>query len=88
MEESLANGGGVRESSWTEAVAVGSKTFVEKVKERLGIRVRGRKIQEEQGKYQLRGPSSPYSNGFAYEKALLMPENAYIWDIYLKISER
>ncbi len=88
VEESLTKGEKIRESSWTEAVAVGSKTFVEKVKERLGIRVRGRKVQEEQVAYQLREPLSAYSDVFAHERKLLRPENAYIWNSCNEISIR
>ena len=87
MEESLANGEKIRESDWTEAVAVGSKTFVETVKEQLGIRVRGRKVPEEQAKYQLREPLSAYSADFARKKALLRPENTHVWNSYIEISE-
>lgn len=78
----------IRESSWTEAVAVGSKTFVENVEERLGIRVRGRKVQEEQVAYQLREPLSAYGDVFAHKNKLLRPENAYTWNSYNEISIR
>ncbi len=33
-----------RENKWTQSIAVGSKSFVEKMKEALGYRATGRKI--------------------------------------------
>ena len=33
-----------KENKWTQSIAVGSKTFIEKVKEALGFRAKGRKI--------------------------------------------
>jgi putative transposase len=34
----------VRESKWSQSIAVGSKSFVEGIKEKLGIRAKGRKV--------------------------------------------
>jgi REP element-mobilizing transposase RayT len=39
IEEALARGEQVRESKWTESVAVGSRSFVETMKAKLGLRV-------------------------------------------------
>jgi len=33
-----------RQNKWTESIAVGSESFVEKIKEALGFRAKGRKI--------------------------------------------
>jgi putative transposase len=33
-----------KEKKWTQSIAVGSKTFIEKMKDTLGYRARGRKI--------------------------------------------
>ena len=33
-----------KENKWTQSIAVGSKTFIEKMKEALGFRATGRKI--------------------------------------------
>ena len=44
VNSSLQANNRVKEDRWTQSVAVGSKTFVEKVKESLGFRARGRKI--------------------------------------------
>ncbi len=50
----------LRESKWTESIAVGSKFFVEDTKERLGIRGKGRNVIGNNGVYELREPRSPY----------------------------
>jgi len=43
-EQTLAKGKQGREGKWTESVAVGSSTFVEAIKAKLGVRARGRRI--------------------------------------------
>jgi len=40
----LARGEQVRESNWTESVAIGSRDFVADIKNKLGVRVKGRRI--------------------------------------------
>ena len=44
VDEALARGDMVRESKWTESVAVGSRDFVETIRRKLGLRAKGRKI--------------------------------------------
>lgn len=80
VEESLRNGDNARESKWTEGIAVGSKAFVERTKERLGISAKGRKVLEAKGGYQLREALSSYSHGFAPEIGPLRPQNTYTWN--------
>jgi len=46
-------------SKWTEAIAVGSKEFVDATAERLGIREKGRQVIVENGGYELREPGIP-----------------------------
>jgi len=41
-DEYLGEGGGVRNSTWTRSIAVGSEGFVERTKEKLGIQAQGR----------------------------------------------
>ncbi len=80
MEESLRNGDNARESKWTEGIAVGSKAFVERTKERLGISAKGRKVLEAKGGYQLREALASYSHGFAPEIGPLRLQNTYTWN--------
>jgi putative transposase len=44
----------VRESKWTQSIAVGDKSFLEQIKDRLGIRAKGRKIHGSEDEYHLR----------------------------------
>jgi hypothetical protein len=44
LEESLHADDHHREGKWTESVAVGSERFVTAMKERLGIKVKGREV--------------------------------------------
>lgn len=70
VEDALKGQYNVRECKWTESVAVGSRDFVEKTKEKLGIKIPGRKITENNGVYELKESNttdtdptrSPYQN--------------------------
>ena len=86
IEESLKDGAHVRDTRWTESVAVGSREFVEQTKERLGIRAQGRGIQEKGDSYELRETVSPYIIHFGGQKADLRVQNTYLWSIYSEIS--
>jgi REP element-mobilizing transposase RayT len=44
VEEALAWAGQVRESKWTESVAVGSRSFAETIKDKLGVRAKRRRF--------------------------------------------
>jgi putative transposase len=67
-----------REDRWTESVAVGSRTFVEETKERLGFRAKGRTIAEQDSGFELRETGVSYL--FDGRKPGLSLENAYLWD--------
>ncbi len=62
-------------SKWTQSIAVGDKSLLEQIKERLGIRTKGRKIFESDDEYQLREgqtvygdwPDSENGNTFAWK---------------------
>lgn len=59
-----------RQPEWSESVAVGGKKYVEKIKEELGCRAVGRKVQErlQAGMSILREPDSSYIAGFWNQK--------------------
>lgn len=80
VDEILRGGTQTRESKWTEAIAVGSKEFVEATAERLGIRGIGRQTSKEKGGYELREPTTPYSSDFDPKNATLSQENTYFWN--------
>ncbi len=79
IKEALRKQGQVRESKWTQSVAVGGKEFVEQVKRQLGFRVKGRGISRKGENYQLRERQSAYNAHFAHENVPLSENNAYFW---------
>jgi len=63
IEEELEKSQLVRQSNWTQSIAVGDKSFVTQIKKHLGIRSKGRKIIEEEDDYQLRDGQTNYGAG-------------------------
>jgi REP element-mobilizing transposase RayT len=80
IENALKNHCNVREGKWTDSVAAGSKGFIEETKERLGFKVKGRRIKERKGTYELKETRSSYGNDFAGKISGLRAENVYFWD--------
>ena len=64
IEEALKQSRIVRESKWTQSIAVGDKPFLEQIKERLGIRAKSRKIRESGDGYQLSERQSLYGDWY------------------------
>jgi putative transposase len=60
VEDRMANGNPFREDLWTESVVVGDDDFVEKVKDRLGARAKGRSIIKDGDQCQLRERQGSY----------------------------
>jgi hypothetical protein len=61
---------------------VGREESVERTKEELGIRARGRKIREMEGQFELRESEAPYNGHLGAQKSDIRPENAYVWKDY------
>jgi hypothetical protein len=80
VEESLHVDDHHRDEKWTESVAVGTERFVTAIKERLGIKVKGREVIGENGSYELREPRVPYGGTFTPQNDLLRLQNTYFWD--------
>ena len=64
---SLSKGKFERKSDWTQSIAVGGKAFVEKIKETLGFRAKGRAITGEKDHYQLRENIAGFGNPSVHE---------------------
>ena len=60
IDSSLAASHLEREKEWSEAVAVGGRSFVEQVQEELGARARYRRVEEIDGLSILRDGEEPY----------------------------
>ena len=64
-----------KENKWTQSIAVGSKTFIEKMKGALGFRARGRKIICADDTFELREVLTPYGKANSQESG-----NTFLWD--------
>jgi hypothetical protein len=60
VEEALKGELAVRDACWSEAIAVGSLAFAEKVKSELGIKALHREVEQADGTYALRESSEAY----------------------------
>ena len=83
VEDYLGDGAKNRQDEWTGSIAVGNRSFIEKVKALLGFRAKGRKVKEVGKGYQLREGPAPYNAHLGAEKEDIGPENTYCWDINL-----
>lgn len=72
-----------RQTQWTESIAVGSKSFTEMIKERLGTLAKGRKVIENEEEFQLREPMGTYIANSAGKNGDIGAQNGYCWDINL-----
>ena len=63
------------------SIAVGSRSFIEKVKDIFGFRAKGREVKEGFEGYQLRERSASYDAFFEAKKDDIGLENTYSWDI-------
>jgi hypothetical protein len=80
VEDALRRQIVVREGRWSEAIAVGSLSFVEKVKGELGFKAAHREVIEAGGMYALREESEAYGSHFGGESEALRLENARFWN--------
>jgi len=69
----------IRDAQWTGSIAVGSKEFVEKTKEKLGSLFLSRKVAGKGEQYELHEPQEPYNSRFIPKIDLHGTENAYQW---------
>ena len=76
----MENGGAPREDRWSEALAVGSLVFVERVKNDLGVKAAHREVLKTDGTYALREPAEAYVRNFAGENEALSPQNTLPWN--------
>jgi len=65
-----------KENKWTQSIAVGSKTFIEQMKEALGFRARGRKIICADDIFELREVLTSYGKA----NTNLDSGNTFLWD--------
>lgn len=83
VNETLANGNNFRQTQWTESIAVGSKGFIETIKEKLGKLAKGRKILENDGGFHLKENMGTYNTNSDIKKVNTVLKNTSYWDINL-----
>ncbi len=66
IEASLSKGDFERQSDWAENIAVGGKSFIDKVKKRLGFKAKGRPITSKKNHYQLRENIADFGDFSSY----------------------
>jgi REP element-mobilizing transposase RayT len=87
IEQALVEETAARETFWSEAVAVGSLSFVDKVKDQLGIKALHREIAELNGTHRLREPGSAYRHVSGGENDALRQNNGIVWQINAEVTE-
>ena len=75
MDSAMQTDNSDKENKWTQSIAVGSKTFVEKMKEALGFRATGRKIISADDTFELREVRLPYGKANNLDSG-----NTFLWD--------
>ena len=80
QEECLGNGTKSRQDEWTDSIAVGSKSFIEKVKALLGFKAKGRVVMEGGEEYHLREEATPYTALFGVENDDIASEDTDFWE--------
>ena len=73
----LRKGGHAREAKWTQRIAVGSKVFIEDVKDPLGYKAMGRKIVKAGHIYQLKERQASYNCNFGSKMSPLRVQTAW-----------
>ena len=79
VEEALTHEAQKREARWSEAIAVGSQAFVERVKRELGMHALHREIDATDGTWALREPENVYTSVFGPKNSALRPKNTVFW---------
>jgi len=69
VDETLKQDSKARDIKWTENIAVGSKEYVEGIKEKLGALFLSRKVEGKEDRYELHDPQRPYG----------ITENSFQW---------
>ena len=64
-----------KETKWTQSIAVGSRTFIEKMKESLGFRATGRKVIYGDDSFELREALTPYGKANNLDSG-----NTFLWN--------
>jgi hypothetical protein len=86
VEEGLVKQDLDRHPRWTESIAVGSESFIEKTRAELGIKADERRVREEDGVFEIRERGIPYHKGNSPDPIEFISDNTYLW--HLPSSEK
>ncbi len=86
VDTALEGGSAVGDVRWSEAVAVGSRDFVEKVRSELGIKALHREPEQVDGTYTLREPGDAYRAQFDIESEALSANNTLPWKTIAEVA--
>ena len=75
VDSEMQNDSRNKENKWTQSIAVGSKTFIEKMKKALGYRAKGRKIISADDTFELREVLTPYGKDNNLDSG-----NTFLWN--------
>ena len=79
VEEALGRDGNVRDGKWSESIAVGTKSFVERIKEKLGFKAVGREAVPAGDAFELKETVAAYKGSSMGKMGSLSPDNTYPW---------
>jgi hypothetical protein len=80
VDQALQGALAMRDARWTEALAVGSHAFAEKIKGELGPKALHRQLEQVDETYALRESDEAYGSHFAIENEALRLKNALPWN--------
>jgi hypothetical protein len=84
LEEALIVDRKKREAKWSKAIAVGSASYMEKIKKQLGMKAVHRKASRVGDGFELREEDVPYNADFAPESERLRSNNSLLWELSYK----
>jgi len=76
-----------RDHRWSDSIAVGSESFAEQVKNKLGFKAQHRQVAVADGGYTLRETEQPYGDHIDGRNIPLRPNNAVPWQINPETTE-
>ncbi len=71
----------MRDASWTESIAVGSESFLERVNAALGLKALHRTVIERDDKLVIQEARVPYTALFNGKMGDISMENTIKWDV-------
>ena len=76
-----------RESQWTQAIAIGSESFLDAIKKKMRSLAIGRSIKQSENCCELREAALSYNCDFDAKKSDIESDNTYFWDKSILKSE-